>query len=1440
MLQNADDAHATKAFFILTATGVAFVHNGGWFTVSNFRSLADGWSDKDPAECIGHKGLGFRSVLDITPAPHLIRLHRDFLAIKFSWSLNNGHIQETLKKQPRLREHYQSWTKHGQSACPVMAIPGEAKKISLGEGSLLFDQLNAGRYEAPCTTMFWFPATDPDTPRSVLNDLGVVPFTSDAASRKKLTNFLKNEVRILLPFLTSLQEVRLYDGNRCLATARTEGFTSNEATAEVTVLCEVDGEQTETRFFQLRAAIPIPAHVRDAPQTPRAVRQLKAAKLKISIGLDNGVPRADPNARFHVYFPTEEASGIGFDVHADFFVKPDRTRLMPGSYNEWLLQNAAKRAAGDFLTAILDRYPPAASLGAMAPTRPPQTEAAEKFISSFSTALKNRTAPFIPTRRGLSVPKEVIIPPSLDTDGFWQRHFSEPDCILLLKKGLFLDPESDNARVRAFLKLADVLPLEPLTLLDLIETSAQRKQQPIWWYECYKYLSSNEHSSRWTQSALTGRKLIPTDQGGVCPVPPEGSSAVCLAPQGSAAQICVPQCFADVFVFLDSELSALVIGRDDPVRSWMLRSLQIARFEATDLLPRAVRATVTKLFATGGIKVSLEYLRDIWSFVQRIISTSRGILSPDFWQEIGRLPVPSVMPADTSDSLEPSTLIPAFLAYFPDSRLGTDEPIVGISGLRRVAADFLNPPTDDIPSDRWLQLLRNAHVSSEVKILTYRRVVTSTADVPLISPISPRSYQGFSGERQHDENLAVLAQLSAEPLWESFLRGAPLCTHPSKPVIHSLTLIEGIQQSAALADQEYRNHNENWRHRLKALLNQIPSTLLTAPSSDSAFCRAGAPGGHSIHLGNYAALQLDTYHWLPSTCGPRSRAESFYRAATRRVISAGPTGEELGDTLLPYVVADSLNEQVQLANLGIEALDDLPSASTSAMTRALVALGERLSTETAMAEIVAVRARWRLVRGALQEIYRTINQPAHSPVFAQGTRFAAKLGTATSFESPPLYHAESGSAIEEAFIASLPMFDADRPYTKLFDALGITRLMSGDTVEETLLPNLSAPANEIRDEIVQRLAPFLLSVLIVKSDRRSHIELVRRRLLTRFDVELAQPLSVRFSLKSEPYTTRTIDLQGFYLQRTLSPTAGAIEEFHYTLYIAGTPPIRFFDLDGDALGDAIAPLFLDGIAEEHLSALFPRITARYVNVVGDESEMREFLKSHLGVSPDAQDEAQTPTGQPQSRPPITPLPPPPLRVVPSGPVVTSTTLEQRIEQQRTEATASVNRIVSQISHATQTPRSQQQTPVPGSPSSHPQPSSGAFPTPEQQQRGKLGEIELSRRLRLPGGYNDLCFLEDKTTAGCGYDFLCIAGEQTVEVELKTFTKDGRIVLTSTELQQAAATREAYYLVGLLDDGGPPEQWHGHVIQNPIGKLLTLGQFDIQATLQAVAANIFDF
>ena len=47
LLQNGDDAKARTAVFILSEEGLAFAHDGNWFTVANFRSLADGWSDKD-------------------------------------------------------------------------------------------------------------------------------------------------------------------------------------------------------------------------------------------------------------------------------------------------------------------------------------------------------------------------------------------------------------------------------------------------------------------------------------------------------------------------------------------------------------------------------------------------------------------------------------------------------------------------------------------------------------------------------------------------------------------------------------------------------------------------------------------------------------------------------------------------------------------------------------------------------------------------------------------------------------------------------------------------------------------------------------------------------------------------------------------------------------------------------------------------------------------------------------------------------------------------------------------------------------------------------------------------------------------------------------------------------------------------------------------------
>ena len=59
------------------------------------------------------------------------------------------------------------------------------------------------------------------------------------------------------------------------------------------------------------------------------------------------------------------------------------------------------------------------------------------------------------------------------------------------------------------------------------------------------------------------------------------------------------------------------------------------------------------------------------------------------------------------------------------------------------------------------------------------------------------------------------------------------------------------------------------------------------------------------------------------------------------------------------------------------------------------------------------------------------------------------------------------------------------------------------------------------------------------------------------------------------------------------------------------------------------------------------------------------------------------------------------------------------------------------------------------------------------------------------------------------------GAAQCRLEVKTFTAEGRVVVTSGELQEAAVAQESYFLIGVLDDGKPEHQWSTFVLPNPI-------------------------
>ncbi len=1426
LLQNADDAGATRAVFILSRHGLAFCHDGRWFTVGNFRSLADGWSDKDPNEFIGHKGLGFRSVLGITPSPYVVRIDpKSFFAVKFSWALNNGHIQATIQRDPYARAEYEKSTRQERQVCPIMAIPGLAQKQNLDDGGILFDRACRGAYGANLTTMFWFPAVDTEIPANVLAKLRQIPLTSDDHGRNFLLDFLRREVSVLLPFLANIKSVVLFVDNSQIGSVTRVGELGDDGIVKVRT--EIEKRSTDEDFFQMRFSFAIKPQVRAAKDTPAAVRAMDEACVILSVKLAKEQPVFDPDARFHVYFPTEERTGLGFVVHGDFYLMPDRTRLMPGNnYNQWLLRETADKCASEFITALLNRFEAKEVFQTLSPSKYSRTEAAEKLVSWFADYLGYREEPFIPTVIGPLQPAEVILPPEIDEDGFWQDHFQEIVGEVFDGKTAWLLPELDDELTRAFLALAQVEVAEHEALLDCIEAAGRSKKPAVWWHECYASLANDPKLGNAPLSTFAGWRLLPTADGSLVEVPEQSIHIVCLPPVNERRKSLVPQLFSSVFVFLDGEVAALLDEGDEHTRNWIGGHLNVTRFEAADLLPRAIRAIAPKLFE-GQLRASSKVLAEVWKFLFLMIDSSRrGVFSEDFWNEMGRFPLPQNDAQLDGEFFSAEDLVPAFLAYWPDSFLPGKAALRGIPGLRRVGEDFLAKLVDGsvIPSDRWKPFFDDVGVSAAPKLLHYSRIVARAEDLPFLAGVLDEvERHGFTGGRQADENIAAIGVLKQDGLWNRFVHDTDLCTHDGTKVLQSLEIIEGLSLAA---ESENTEHTGGDMERLKQLAYEVGRLPFGSSESASVFCRVG--GGHSIPIQSYVQRQMVEHSWLPSSHGPTSSRRCFVRRRERRLISTGRLDEELGDLLLPYVVVETPAEVSRLQRLGVEELEDAGSSKTEALIQALAILGESLSTEWAQDDILDSRIRWRYVRGAIQEIYRVLNQRNQLYDLPEDIKLGVRGAEGVTFSTRPIYYADPGSPIERAFTNDLALLDADRPYPDFFRRAGIHRLTAGETVDEELQSADDAvPAKRLKQQIANELAPYLLAPVLARLGRQEIGDVLQRR-LERFDVRVVDQIRVTYRLLEDPEISRSIDYADFYLQRTVREARGAVSEAHFTLFVAGKPSISLLDdaLDPDALGAVLAPLFFPDEPNDEIAALFPRIVSRYYYHRGHHQEMENFLHQQLGVSQAAQEQAAAVIEGEELKP--APITPPPTLIRPESSGV------RTIQQQQEDVDKALKRHEQEVADKIKETFVDlgQGKPVDS------RPVRPDKVTPEQEARGLRGEEEILRRLD-EGILQGFALLTDRRKDGCGYDFLCERNGQEYQLEVKTFAgPNGRVIVSPRELQVAASNRETYFLVGILDEGGSPRSWHVYLLPDPFEALLKHGNLDVKTSLETRAQDIF--
>jgi hypothetical protein len=308
------------------------------------------------------------------------------------------------------------------------------------------------------------------------------------------------------------------------------------------------------------------------------------------------------------------------------------------------------------------------------------------------------------------------------------------------------------------------------------------------------------------------------------------------------------------------------------------------------------------------------------------------------------------------------------------------------------------------------------------------------------------------------------------------------------------------------------------------------------------------------------------------------------------------------------------------------------------------------------------------------------------------------------------------------------------------------------------------------------------------------------------------------------------------MRRSRTSQTGALVESHYILYIVSPHQPEFGSLDADALGEALVPLFFDEGAGDW-SGVFPRIVTRFQAVGADAAAMSDFLLHHLHVSIEAQEEASALLSGRDIAPALSQVPPPPARFVTSHrdnageSVDTEGALEERLQDQESNVR---ERAVSLIRSLAESNRGSGGGAVSSSDES---PVSGAV-SQEQQDRGKRGEEEIMRRLPSSQGWEGFVFRKDMRQQKCGYDFLCVHGGREVKLEVKTFTENGRVVVTAGELQASALGRNDYFLVGLLDEG-PVTTWRTVIRQDPLPLLLTHGEFEIEASLKMPATVLWN-
>ena len=600
--------------FELTDRSLLVANFGMPFKPNNIRAICRLHNTtKSASKQIGHKGIGFKSVLEITETPEV---YSDRYAFGF-------HRHEFVAKIRKIIKD----SSLDETSVPVLRAPFVRRL-----GKLPFDERE--RIEA------LFASGYATVVRLQLKSQDLLP-----SVEQRMRVELRPE---LLLFLDAIDKLEVcYPSGEEMVFSRDIRRESDDGSKHV-FLWSTEGEDLhiESRWLVLpprELSIDDQDLVKDLGD---AWEDVRAVRCSVAFPLTSeGTLAVDMGSQpFHVYFPTEEFCGLRFLVNADFYIEAARKDIHRNSLNDWLAEELALHIASTGVQVLCDQFrrdPTVVDVLAPVVQRPERGFGAY-FYEQYLLALSD--GQFVPLESGQhKAPSETRFSPE-GTDAGLFRRFFPPSRLRGQARWAFPmvaveDHElARNEEGQPFL-LLDEMGASQVGVEEIAELL--RDGPPIPSAEQGAFLRFLAHwweNLRWSErneliEALSECAIVPTQSGWKCP----SETLIFQANLREEQDISVPQGF-------EFELVPLEVYAEErsyqgaPAR--FLETLGVSPYQARDILRRAI---LPVLRSPERFQTLIEHypaaIYEAYVFLKTYFEAERTIAG--FGDDLPRIPVPA-------------------------------------------------------------------------------------------------------------------------------------------------------------------------------------------------------------------------------------------------------------------------------------------------------------------------------------------------------------------------------------------------------------------------------------------------------------------------------------------------------------------------------------------------------------------------------------------------------------------------------------------------------------------------------------------------------------------------------------------------------------------------------------------------------------------------------